>query len=46
MQPFEYASPKTLKEALPLLGAGWTDAAVLAVLRRADAAESPGRMTG
>ena len=30
MQPFEYASPKTLKEALALLGAGWDDAAVLA----------------
>lgn len=30
MQPFEYASPKTLKEALSLLGAGWGDAAVLA----------------
>ena len=30
MQPFEYASPKTLKEALALLGAGWGDAAVLA----------------
>jgi len=30
MQPFEYASPKTLKEALPLLGASWADSAVLA----------------
>lgn len=30
MQPFEYASPKTLKEALALLGSGWNDAAVLA----------------
>ncbi len=30
MQPFEYASPKTLKEALALLGTGWGDAAVLA----------------
>ncbi|MBI4893180.1 MAG: xanthine dehydrogenase family protein subunit M [Acidobacteria bacterium] len=30
MQPFEYASPKTLKEALGLLGAGWDDAVVLA----------------
>lgn len=30
MQPFEYASPKKLKEALALLGAGWDDAAVLA----------------
>ncbi|MBI5281573.1 MAG: FAD binding domain-containing protein [Candidatus Solibacter usitatus] len=30
MQPFEYASPKTLKEALALLGASWADAAVLA----------------
>lgn len=30
MQPFEYASPKTLKEALSLLGTGWGDAAVLA----------------
>ena len=30
MQPFEYASPKTLKDALALLGAGWGDAAVLA----------------
>ncbi|MFZ5926648.1 MAG: FAD binding domain-containing protein [Acidobacteriota bacterium] len=30
MQPFEYASPKTLKEALALLGSGWGDAAVLA----------------
>ncbi len=30
MQPFEYASPKTLKEALPLLGSSWADAAVLA----------------
>ena len=30
MQPFEYASPKTLKEALALLGAGWDDAAILA----------------
>jgi xanthine dehydrogenase YagS FAD-binding subunit len=30
MQPFEYASPKTLKEALALLGASWNDAAVLA----------------
>jgi xanthine dehydrogenase YagS FAD-binding subunit len=30
MQPFEYASPKTVKEALALLGAGWEDAALLA----------------
>jgi xanthine dehydrogenase YagS FAD-binding subunit len=30
MQAFEYASPKTLKEALGLLGGGWNDAAVLA----------------
>ncbi len=30
MQPFEYASPKTLKEALALLGSAWSDAAVLA----------------
>lgn len=30
MQPFEYASPKTLKEALALLGGAWSDAAVLA----------------
>ncbi|MGQ9916569.1 MAG: FAD binding domain-containing protein [Bryobacteraceae bacterium] len=30
MQPFEYASPKTLKEALALLGGNWSDAAVLA----------------
>jgi len=30
MQPFEYASPKTLKEALALLGNSWADAAVLA----------------
>ncbi len=30
MQPFEYASPKTLKEALALLGSSWSDAAVLA----------------
>jgi len=29
MQPFEYASPKTVKEALALLGASWDDAAVL-----------------
>lgn len=30
MRPFEYASPKTLKEALSLLGASWNDSAVLA----------------
>lgn len=30
MQPFEYAHPKTLKEALALLGGSWTDAAILA----------------
>lgn len=30
MQPFEYASPKTLKQALALLGGKWSDAAVLA----------------
>ena len=30
MQAFEYASPKTLKEALALLGKNWADAAVLA----------------
>lgn len=30
MQPFEYASPKTLKEAFALLGPQWDDAAVLA----------------
>jgi xanthine dehydrogenase YagS FAD-binding subunit len=30
MQPFEYASPKTLKEALALLGSQWGDADVLA----------------
>jgi xanthine dehydrogenase YagS FAD-binding subunit len=30
MQPFEYASPKTLKEALGLLGGQWADAGVLA----------------
>jgi xanthine dehydrogenase YagS FAD-binding subunit len=30
MQAFEYASPKTLKEAQALLGASWSDAMVLA----------------
>lgn len=30
MQAFEYASPKTLKEAFPLLGASWDEADVLA----------------
>jgi xanthine dehydrogenase YagS FAD-binding subunit len=30
MHAFEYASPKTLKEATALLGSGWADAAVLA----------------
>ena len=30
MQAFEYASPATLKEALSLMGSGWSDAAVLA----------------
>jgi len=30
MQPFEYASPTALKEALGLLGAEWTDANILA----------------
>jgi xanthine dehydrogenase YagS FAD-binding subunit len=30
MQPFEYASPTTLKEATALLGSSWSDAAVLA----------------
>ena len=30
MHPFEYASPKTLKEATALLGSSWGDAAVLA----------------
>jgi xanthine dehydrogenase YagS FAD-binding subunit len=30
MQAFEYASPKSLKEAVALLGGSWTDAAVLA----------------
>ena len=30
MQPFEYASPTTLKEALPLLGGQWGETAVLA----------------
>jgi xanthine dehydrogenase YagS FAD-binding subunit len=30
MQNFEYANPKTLKEATALLGASWDDAAVLA----------------
>lgn len=30
MHAFEYASPKTLKEALSLLGSSWSDAAVLA----------------
>lgn len=30
MQPFEYASPKSLKEAFPLLGAQWGEADILA----------------
>lgn len=30
MHGFEYANPKTLKEALALLGTGWSEAAVLA----------------
>jgi xanthine dehydrogenase YagS FAD-binding subunit len=30
MQSFEYANPKTLKEATALLGSNWSDAAVLA----------------
>lgn len=30
MQPFEYASPKSLKEAFPLLGAQWGETDVLA----------------
>jgi xanthine dehydrogenase YagS FAD-binding subunit len=30
MQAFEYANPKTVKEAVALLGATWADAAVLA----------------
>lgn len=30
MQPFEYASPATLKEAFPLLGSAWGEADVLA----------------
>lgn len=30
MQPFEYASPKSLQEALSLLGASWADANILA----------------
>lgn len=30
MQPFEFANPKTLKEAVSLLGSTWGDAAVLA----------------
>lgn len=30
MQPFEYANPKTVKEAVGLLGSTWADAAVLA----------------
>jgi xanthine dehydrogenase YagS FAD-binding subunit len=30
MHPFEYANPKTLKEAVGSLGASWNDAAVLA----------------
>ncbi|MCC7154872.1 MAG: xanthine dehydrogenase family protein subunit M [Bryobacterales bacterium] len=30
MRPFEYASPKTMKEALALLGTSWDDSAVLA----------------
>jgi xanthine dehydrogenase YagS FAD-binding subunit len=30
MQSFEYANPKTVKEAAALLGSSWTDAAVLA----------------
>ncbi len=30
MQAFEYANPKTVKEAVALLGSSWTDAAVLA----------------
>lgn len=30
MQPFEYANPTSLKEALPLLGASWGEADVLA----------------
>jgi xanthine dehydrogenase YagS FAD-binding subunit len=30
MENFEYANPKTLKEAAALLGSGWNDAAVLA----------------
>lgn len=30
MQTFEYANPKTLKEAFALLGSNWNDAAVLA----------------
>jgi xanthine dehydrogenase YagS FAD-binding subunit len=30
MQPFEYASPKTLKAALNLLGSAWSESSVLA----------------
>src|ERR1700749_800751 len=30
MERFEYASPKTVKEATALLGANWTDAQLLA----------------
>ena len=30
MQNFEYASPKTVKEAVAMLGGSWADAAVLA----------------
>lgn len=30
MQPFEYSSPKSLKEAFPLLGAQWGEADILA----------------
>jgi len=49
MHAFEYASPKTLKEALALLGSTWSDAAVLAggtdlVSLMKDGVETPRRI--
>ena len=49
MQAFEYANPKTLQEAIGLLGSDWEDAAVLAggtdlVSRMKDSIDSPKRV--
>ena len=49
MQNFEYANPKTVKEAAALLGSSWSDAAVLAggtdlISLMKDYVESPKRV--